>query len=60
MNELKLIAMVSTDIPIVCLHLVCFLYFQTGRLPRFEDVLDGIADLPSKCEVEPAVANSSA
>jgi len=33
---------------------------KSGRLPRFEDVLDGIGELPSKCEIEPESASASA
>ncbi len=60
-NEIDLKTILSSRIIFVFIFLKYPWYdFQKGRLPRFEDVLDGIGELPSKCEIEPESASASA
>jgi selT/selW/selH-like putative selenoprotein len=43
---------------IICDGHVIWSKLKKGRLPRFEDVLDGISELPSKCDIEPKSASA--
>lgn len=43
---------------ITCDGHVVWSKLKKGRLPRFEDVLDGISELPSKCDIEPQSASA--